>query len=198
MVLTFDDGPGNRLTLKLLKILDEYNAKATFFLLGKNIEGKEQIVKEIASHGHEIGSHGYGHLNYWKVCPFRAIKDIKRGVSVIERALGAGGGKYAFRPPYGKLNIISLVYLLAKKVPIYYWTLVSGDTWPADRRDSRRIASLAAKTGGAVALLHDFDRSTDHVDDMVLYSVRLALLAAKENGMRVVTVSELADNENNN
>jgi len=191
LVLTLDDGPGDRLTPAILDILERYNAKATFFLLGRNIVGRESIVKQIEERGHEICSHGYDHLNYWKVSPFRAISDIKRGWQALDKALGKRQCVYPFRPPGGKLNLFCLLYLWIYKTPIFYWTLVTGDTWPVGRRDSQRTALLAGKTGGAVSLAHDFDRTSNHVDNMVLESIRSALLMAKETGMKVMTLSEL-------
>ncbi|MCK4828694.1 polysaccharide deacetylase family protein, partial [bacterium] len=182
LVLTLDDGPGTKLTPVILRILDEYNVKATFFLLGRNIAGHEDIVRQIAAAGHEICSHGYDHLNYWKVSPFRAISDIKRGWETINKALGKKRCVYPFRPPGGKLNLFCLLYLWIHKTPIFYWTLVSGDTWPVGKRDSQRAALLASKAGGAVVLAHDFDRTSNHVDNMVLESIRSALLMAKETG----------------
>jgi len=191
LVLTFDDGPGSHLTPAILEILDKYNAKATFFLLGRNIIGRETIVRQIYAAGHEICSHGFDHLNYWKVSPFRAISDIKRGWQAIDNALGCKARTYPFRPPGGKLNVICLLYLWIHRIPILYWTLVSSDTWPADKRDSQRAALLVSKTGGAVVLTHDFDRTSNDIDKMVLDSIRLSLIAAQETGMKVMVLSEL-------
>lgn len=189
--LTFDDGPGDRLTKVILEMLAEANAKATFFILGKNVKGREEILKQIASQGHEIGSHGYEHINYWKVSPFRAICDIKKGWEVIDNALNVPKNAYPFRPPYGKLNLLTLLYLWIKKTPVYYWTVVSGDTWPENKRDSKRAAILTSQRGGAVVLVHDFDRSSNEVDSMVLDTVKAALETAKQKEMKVATVSEL-------
>ena len=194
LVLTLDDGPGTKLTPVILRILDEYNVKATFFLLGRNIAGHEDIVRQIAAAGHEICSHGYDHLNYWKVSPFRAISDIKRGWETINKALGKRQCVYPFRPPGGKLNLFCLLYLWIHKTPIFYWTLVSGDTWPVGKRDSQRAALLASKTGGAVVLAHDFDREDDDVGDMVLDSLRSTLSMARETGMKTLTMSEFVGN----
>lgn len=190
LALTFDDGPGGKLTPAILKMLAEYNVKATFFLLGRNIAGREEIVRQIAQQGHEICSHSYDHLHHWKVSPVRAVKDIKRGWGVIDAALGSEQGKYPFRPPNGKLNIISLLYLLLSWVPIVYWSVDLGDTWMV-KLDAQRIALLAEKAGGAVSLAHDFDRSDDSVDSLVLESVRFALEMAKEKGMQTLTCSQL-------
>jgi peptidoglycan/xylan/chitin deacetylase (PgdA/CDA1 family) len=190
MVLTFDDGPSKKLTPAILKILAQNHEKATFFLLGRNIAGKEEIVRQIAQQGHEICSHGYDHLHYWQVSPMRAINDIKQGWRAIDAALGSKGGRYIFRPPYGKINLIALLYLLWCRVPIVYWLVDSGDTWKL-KPDSQRIAVLAEQAGGAVSLAHDFDRSNDSVDRFVLESTSSALEMAKRTGMTIITCSEL-------
>lgn len=190
LILTFDDGPSSRLTPMILRILNEHHAKATFFLLGRNIVGRRQIVRQIFDEGHEICSHGYDHLHYWKVSPMRTIKDIKQGWEAIDAALGGKQGKYPFRPPNGKLNIISLLYLLLHRVPIVYWSADLGDTWMI-KPDPRRMALLMKEAGGAVSLAHDFDRSDDDVNGLVLESVRLALAMAKETNMRTLTCSQL-------
>jgi peptidoglycan/xylan/chitin deacetylase (PgdA/CDA1 family) len=190
LVLTFDDGPGNRLTPAILSMLAENNAKATFFLLGRNIAGREAIVRQIAEQGHEICSHGYDHLHQWKVSPFRALSDIKRGWKAIDAALGLNRRMYPFRPPNGKLNTVCLLYLLFLQVPVVYWSLDSADTW-ATKPEISRLAQLARRAGGAVSLAHDFDRSNDKADRFVLESLRSALAMAKEDDMRLMTVSQL-------
>ena len=189
LVLTFDDGPGSRLTPAILDILAESNAKATFFLLGRNIAGREGIVRQIAEQGHEICSHGYDHLHYWKVSPIRAIRDIKQGWQVIDATLGINQGKYTFRPPYGKLNIFCLLYLWICRVPIVYWSADMGDTW-TEKSNPHRTVLVAETTGGAILLAHDFDRNDDTIDKPILESVRVALATAKGTGMRTLTVSQ--------
>lgn len=76
-------------------------------------------------------------------------------------------------------------------MPICYWTLVSGDTWPVEKRNSRRVAELAGKAGGGVSLAHDFDRADDSVDEFVLKSLGAVLETAGRSGMKVMTLSEL-------
>jgi peptidoglycan/xylan/chitin deacetylase (PgdA/CDA1 family) len=190
LVLTFDDGPGDRLTPAVLTMLAENDAKATFFLLGRNIAGREAIVRQISEQGHEICSHGYDHLHQWKVSPLRALSDIKRGWKAIDAALGLHRRKYPFRPPNGKLNIVSLLYLLFLQVPVVYWSADSADTW-ATKPESSRLAQLVRKAGGAVSLAHDFDRSDNKTDRFVLESLGAALVTAKEDNMRLMTVSQL-------
>jgi peptidoglycan/xylan/chitin deacetylase (PgdA/CDA1 family) len=192
LVLTFDDGPGSSLTPAILKILAEFKAKATFFLLGRNVAGREAIVRQIAEQGHDICSHGYDHLNSLKTSPFRVLSDIERGWAAIDAALGTMRKKYPFRPPNGKLNIICLLYLLIRKVPIVYWSVDSGDTW-RELPDSLRVAQLAERTGGVVSLAHDFDRKNENRSRYIVESVRAALAMAAEKDMRILTVSEFLD-----
>lgn len=191
LVLTFDDGPGSRLTPLIMRILAENNAKATFFLLGRNIENREAIVSQLADQGHQICSHGYEHLHHWKVSPLRSLNDIKRGWQAIDSALAAQRSPYAFRPPNGKLNLVSWIYLLIRRVPIIYWTSDIGDTWAQDKRINERVTALAEESEGAVVLAHDFDRVNENVSKMVLESVELALAQAREKGMQILTVSQL-------
>lgn len=198
LVLTFDDGPGERLTSVILNLLAKYNVKASFFILGREIIGREAIVRQIVEQGHEICSHGYDHLNFWKVLPVRTVRDIKRGWQAIDTALGTDRGKYAFRPPYGKLNLVSFLYLLFRKVPIVLWTLNSGDrvvlkTNPMVLRypDTQRIAVEVKKPKGAVVLFHDSDRRNSDIESFTLESIRSMLATADEIGMRVITISQL-------
>ncbi|MHC4743896.1 MAG: polysaccharide deacetylase family protein [Planctomycetota bacterium] len=194
LVLTFDDGPGSRLTPKILDILKTHNAKATFFVLGRNIEGREHLVRRIHEEGHQICSHGYDHINYWKVFPNRALSDIQRGRQAINKVIERDDRAYPFRPPYGKLNLVSLIHLWIRRAPICYWTVVSGDTWPADRRNSKQVTEFVGMAGGAVLLMHDFDRTEEHDDTVEAYVidvVEAALAVAKRKGIAVKTMKEL-------
>jgi peptidoglycan/xylan/chitin deacetylase (PgdA/CDA1 family) len=191
LVLTFDDGPGSRLTTSILEILAEHNVKATFFLLGRNIPGREDIVKQIEEQGHEICSHGYDHLHHWKVSPIRAIKDIKRGWQAINVALGVNSDKCPYRPPYGKLNLVSLLYLLLLRVPVCYWTRDLGDTWLPNKRKNQSTSFTRAKLVGDVTLAHDFDRPDMGMDPFILELVKSTLALAQKSKLRVMTASEL-------
>ena len=81
--LTFDDGPDPKSTLKILQLLNEANAKATFFVLGKNIELHPELASKIVELGHEIGVHSYRHAHPWKCRPFQSLSDLVRGTNAI-------------------------------------------------------------------------------------------------------------------
>ena len=190
LALTFDDGPSDNLTIAIMDLLDKHNAKASFFLLGLNVSGRENIVRQISERGHEICSHGFEHLNYWKISPWRSITDIKKGWETIDSVLGTNKNVYSFRPPYGKLNIVSLAYLLLKKVPVFYWTDDSGDSWKI-KPDNDQLSKLVENSSGAVTLSHDFNRKEEKTELWVLESIRLVLEKANEKNMDFVTVSQL-------
>ncbi|HPY51658.1 MAG TPA: polysaccharide deacetylase family protein [Sedimentisphaerales bacterium] len=192
IALTFDDGPGFRLTPAILDLLSEHGVRATFFVLGRNVQGRENLVRAAADRGHEIGTHSYDHLHSWKVWPTRAIADIRRGQDVLRRLLKTED-VFPFRPPCGKVNLFTLLFLLCKRIPICMWTLDTRDTWPAESRDGEAIAEALRRSGGAISLAHDFDRTGTSVDDYVLTTLRTTLKVAKEAGIRFVTVTELLD-----
>lgn len=198
LVLTFDDGPGSRMTPAILNLLDKYHAKATFFLCGNAIAGNEDIVRQTAEAGHDIYSHGFDHLHHWKANPIYVVRGIKRGWKTIDTALGGNQGIYPFRPPYGKLNLVSLVYLLIQKVPIVLWTINSGDrilsrtnSWMLKNYDSERTTIEAMRVGGAVVLAHDSNRRNPDTEAFTLECIRSALLMARKTGMKVMSVSQL-------
>lgn len=191
LVLTFDDGPGRRLTPKILSLLSEFRVRATFFVLGRNISDNQQTLQSMVASGHEVCSHGFYHLHYWKVSPWRSLADMKKAWKSIDNALGRNSCVYPFRPPGGKLNILCLLFLIVKKVPIVYWTDVSGDTFMAKEPDvSTNTLFMPSDTTGVV-LAHDFDRAEEEIEDKLLDWLRILLLSAKKSNIRVLTVSEL-------
>lgn len=189
IVLTFDDGPGHVLTPAILALLAEYGVKATFFVLGRNIEGRKEILARIVAQGHEIGSHGQDHLHSWIVSPLRALADVRLGQSKV-RSLLQSNGTVPFRPPYGKVNLLVLLYLLSTRTPICSWTLDTRDTWEPETRDMGLIEAAVRHRQGSIVLAHDFDRSTHEANDYVLHIIRSVLEYAKCNGIPVRTVGE--------
>lgn len=189
--LTFDDGPGNRLTPQILHILKENGIKATFFLLGRNIAGKEELVKALIQNGHSIASHSYSHYHAWKVLPWKAVRDIKQGWKIINNAISTENKKYPYRPPCGKMNMLSLFYLLWHRIRIIFWTVDSLDTWPNDKRNVDYAAQKIKREKGGIVLFHDFDRATNQTDDYVLESLNRVIKTAKEIGLTFSVIDNL-------
>ena len=116
--LTFDDGPTPEITIWILKELAKYNAKATFFCLGKNVVLYPQLLDYIICEGHTVGNHTYNHLNAWKTKKEKYLNDIKSCEKVFHSKF--------FRPPYGKLKPGIRTQIL-KNHEIIMWDVMSYD-----------------------------------------------------------------------
>ncbi|HBS88883.1 MAG: hypothetical protein A2W91_00925 [Bacteroidetes bacterium GWF2_38_335] len=148
--LTFDDGPHPSITPWVLDKLDEFNARATFFCLGKNVEKYPEIYREIIARGHRTGNHTFNHKNGWKTANKDYYEDIRKAAGVIDSDL--------FRPPYGKIRS-SQLYALKKEYCIVMWTLLSMDF---DKKISpqqclKNVTGYMTK--GAVVVFHDSEKA---------------------------------------
>lgn len=123
--LTFDDGPTPDITEWVLSELKKYNAKATFFCIGKNIEERPTIFKKILQDGHAIGNHTQNHLNGWKTNTTNYIENTKNCESVIATYVNKNNN--LFRPPYGRIKKIQSNQLLNLGYKIIMWDVLSKD-----------------------------------------------------------------------
>ncbi|MCK5824126.1 MAG: polysaccharide deacetylase family protein [Ichthyobacteriaceae bacterium] len=117
LYLTFDDGPTPEVTSFVLDVLDEYNAKATFFVLGKNIKGNEELFNRIKEK-HAIGNHSFSHIKGYSSSMSNYVSDVNKADKIINSKL--------FRPPYGQIKL-SQYSALKQKYKIVMWNVLSGD-----------------------------------------------------------------------
>ena len=191
LALTYDDGPSPEQTDRLLTILADRNAKATFFLIGGSAERHPEVVKRIAAAGHEIGWHSQTHLNQWKCSPFRAWRDT---ASIPDVLHPLRPHDMTYRPPFGKLNLLSVLAAQLRGFTISTWTLPSGDTYSTVPSVEDVVGRVEAQ-GGGVILMHDFERdasdprSADR--DQFVTNLTIALLdLARDRDWKVVPVPE--------
>jgi peptidoglycan/xylan/chitin deacetylase (PgdA/CDA1 family) len=153
IALTFDDGPSDPETLKVLDVLNKYQVKATFFVIGKNIQGRELILRRIDQDGHSIGSHSYSHAFWIDVWGREKLQeDIKRSVSEIQKVTGKE--TTIFRPPYGVTNPVFAYVLKKLKLRSIGWNVRSYDTSTTDI--NKILERVLPKTrNGSIILLHD-------------------------------------------
>lgn len=118
LYLTFDDGPIEEITPWVLATLNEYNAKATFFCIGKNVEKNKAIYQSILLNEHAIGNHTQSHGNGWNTLYDEYLSDVSKCDALVKSNL--------FRPPYGKLKPLQL-RALKKKYKIIMWSFLTGD-----------------------------------------------------------------------
>lgn len=190
--LTYDDGPGVALTARILQVLRDGNARATFFLLGARAAAAPWMVDEIVGAGHEPACHTHDHLNAWKVLPRRAAADIEKGYESLERWVPGDG---LFRPPYGKMTPFTRGLIRRRGARVVMWTHDSRDTEHGELPPPSRVIDAVVRDRGGIVLLHDFDRQRDPVynaarADYVLEVTNGLLRAAKRLGLRIVTASE--------
>ena len=111
--LTFDDGPVPDFTPWVLKTLEEYNAKATFFCVGENIKKHPHIYQQIKEAKHSIGNHTFNHLQGWKTPTNKYVKNILKAESYLQDASDKQGTKL-FRPPHGRIRPLQAKILRKK------------------------------------------------------------------------------------
>ena len=116
--LTFDDGPTEKVTRKILEVLKNEKVKASFFCVGKNVEKYPDLFACIKAEGHAVGNHTNTHLNGWKTNKKQSLEDVEEADKLIKSNL--------FRPPYGKLNWRSKKDL-QRKYKIVMWDVAGGD-----------------------------------------------------------------------
>lgn len=190
LVLSYDDGPGRKLTPMLLDLLEDQRARATFFVLGMRAARWPEIVTRTVENGHELGCHGYYHRDAWRDSPTAVLADIRRGYDLLAR-WGQTGSIY--RPPRGKLNLASWWALRRRSVPLGFWTIDSGDTHPVLPTPASVVERVQRERGGVV-LLHDHDRRRSTRTErfrFVLETTERLLETARAEGLTVVTLGQL-------
>jgi peptidoglycan-N-acetylglucosamine deacetylase len=190
-VLTFDDGPGNDATPRVLDELQRAEARGTFFLLGAEVRLKPQLAREILAGGHELGLHGFAHPRYDKITPAQARHDLERGLEVIEAETGIR--PRWFRPPFGRLSADSHSICRSLGLGIAYWS-----SWGLDWEETSAEAIFAEVASelrpGAIVLLHDTARYGRRSSAEPTASALPAIVDhARQRGLEWVTLSEGAD-----
>ncbi|MEV4110817.1 polysaccharide deacetylase family protein [Nonomuraea sp. NPDC049695] len=180
LALTFDDGPGPN-TPALLKALRQAGAKATFFLVGKQVEKRPQVARQELAEGHAIGNHTYSHASLPSLSDEQILDEIKTTQSAIQQATGVR--PKMFRPPYGETD--ERVLGLADELDLaqVLWT---GTTLDWKLRDTKKIKATVlrlAKRDGVI-LMHDVVPATVKVMPEILKEL-------KKRGYHLVTVPTL-------
>ena len=188
LALTFDDGPHPKYTEEILDILKEYNIKATFFVIGRNVQYNEEIFKRCVSEGHEIGNHTFTHAKA-DSCSYPMLKsEIEKTEDVIFGL--SGKHTKVFRPPTGLCNekCIALSNELGFKTIV--WNIDTKD-WMHTRTDKIVKNVLESAKNGAIILFHDYIDSPSPTPD----ALRIIIPKLINSGYNFMTVSELLELE---
>jgi peptidoglycan/xylan/chitin deacetylase (PgdA/CDA1 family) len=181
IAITFDDGPHPAYTPKLLQILKQYDAKATFFIVGEMAEKYPDLVRAELADGHEIANHTYHHVNLTKIpdssvpIEIQACGDVLKGIT--------GRRPHLFRPPGGDYDSQVVNSSESLGYTMVLWTDDPGDyASPGLRVIENRTLGKATK--GGIILIHDGVQQTVEVLPMLLKTL-------KDKGFTFVTVDEL-------
>ena len=183
VALTFDDGPHKTNTERVLNSLKEFDVKATFFMLGNQVDYYPSLVQRVAEEGHEIGNHSNTHPDLSKVDANRVQEEVETTNQRIYDVIG----RYptVFRPPYGSYNNNIITQATNLNLPIIMWSVDSLD-WKTKNATSINHEILSTTTNGSIILMHDIHDATADALPSVLKNL-------KEQGYSFVTVSQLLE-----
>ncbi|NVO03500.1 MAG: polysaccharide deacetylase family protein [Bacteroidetes bacterium] len=152
--LTFDDGPIPEVTTFVLKQLEEFDAKATFFCVGDNVRKYPEIFETIINANHAIGNHSYNHLNGWKSLSKDYLKNIQKCDSFFETNL--------FRPPYGKISPMQILKL-KKNYSIVLWSVLSYD-FDIETTGEKCLENVISHSeAGSIVVFHDSIKASENL-----------------------------------
>lgn len=185
LYLTFDDGPIEEVTPQILDLLNQYNAKATFFCIGKNITAHPHLYERIIAEGHSIGNHTQNHLNGWQTENAQYYKSVEDcGKVMQQRANGhwqliEAQNTTFFRPPYGKLTITQYNHLKSK-YKIVMWDVLAFDFDLKVSKEQVLENVLKNTVAGSIIVFHDSLKA----QEKVLYALPQVLAHYTQLGYR--------------
>lgn len=161
--LTFDDGPIPEVTPKVLEILDRYGVKATFFMVGENIDKHPEVFEQVAAAGHSIGNHTYNHLKGW----YTPFDDYMSNVAQCNKAIFTHHPSLyiptLFRPPYGKATLRQRIALHNERYKLIYWDILTRD-YDASVTPEQMFNLIRRETRkGSIINFHDSLKSNERM-----------------------------------
>lgn len=185
IAITFDDGP-TEFTPKVLDLLEKYNAKATFFCIGKQIEKYPEICKKIHSEGHQLGNHSYSHSNSFGFFSAEKVKGELQKTDLLLQEI-TGEKNHYFRPPFGVTNPHIAKAVKQLNHIVIGWNIRSLDTVIED--ENKIVKRITGKLkSGSIILLHDTSDKTIRVLEQLLVTLQ------REN-YQTVTIGKLVEDE---
>jgi peptidoglycan/xylan/chitin deacetylase (PgdA/CDA1 family) len=145
IVLTYDDGPSEKLTKRLLEELDELDTKVTFFVTGVSAGVRPDDVRALRERGHEVGCHSERHVNALKSLPWKAGRDCSRGMKTLEHL---GIKPKFYRPPYGNATLGTILASRSQGSRVVWWTHDSGDTGGVPGKANSLVTAITSRLGG--------------------------------------------------
>lgn len=159
--LTFDDGPNPVYTPKILDVLADYEAKATFFVLGEAAEQFPHLLEQMLQAGHSIGNHTYSHRHPWLMPSDRAKQEVTQANCVIKNITGFT--PRWFRPPFGRLRTAMRMQAHIEQMTTILWShsIIDWGVLGTEAGVARRLAKIEP---GDIVLMHDGRPQHNHPD----------------------------------
>ena len=181
IAITFDDGPDSKITPAVLELLNKYNAKATFFCIGKHIEKNTDLIKIIDEKGHLIGNHTWSHDKWFDLFSSKKMKsDIEKTNNLIYKTIYKKAK--LFRPPYGVTNPTLKKAIKKFNFHTIGWSIRSFDTISSTEKTLKRIKKSLSP--GDIILLHD---NRGHIVEIL----KSFLEYAKNENYQIIRLDEL-------
>ncbi|TDD96556.1 polysaccharide deacetylase family protein [Flavobacterium cellulosilyticum] len=185
--LTFDDGPTPEITEWVLQELKKYNAKATFFCIGKNIEKHPDIFSKVITEGHSFGNHTFNHLNGWKSSTDEYLDNLKKCevVMSIPKSKIQNLQSKIFRPPYGKIKPSQSKKLRQLGYKIIMWDVLSADFDTLISKEKCLENVLQNVQSGSIIVFHDNVKAFPNLE----YTLPKSLMFLKDKGFVFETLN---------
>jgi len=152
LYLSFDDGPHPVVTPQVLQALDDGGVKATFFMIGQEMERHPKLVDEVRARGHAIALHGFTHRHCTDMSWREQLDDLRRMRDVARRF---GVRLRSYRPAYGELSMLRILWCLLNGVTIVMWSFESRDSFVQQPAELVARVTPQALSGGDILLFHD-------------------------------------------
>ena len=183
IALTFDDGPHPSQTHRILEVLDQYQVKATFFMIGVNVQNYPDAAKEVVSRGHEVGNHTFSHKRIKNLDEAALAKELGACEDALEELCEYH--PHLFRPPEGVLNAYVKHCSERGDYTLILWSVDTRD-WEVRNADIIAERVLSAVQPGDIVLMHDYVAQSKTPEALEIMLPKLLAL-----GYEPVTISEL-------
>ena len=172
--ITFDDGPNEKVTPYLINVLEKFDIKATFFIIGNQAKKYPELVKLIINNGHKIGNHSFSHLNGFSTNNNKYLEDVEQAKKYIDSDI--------FRPPYGKITPFQIKNL-KKDFKIIMWDIMSWDFKENIYPNKIYKNVIDNVENGSIILFHNNLKSYNNLKN----SLEIILEKLKEKGYQFST-----------
>lgn len=191
VVLTFDDGPDPIYTEKVLDILDKYNVKACFFMVGEKVLKYPDVAKQVVKRGHEIGIHAFRHNLRFIINPLVTRKELLKAFDAVKRVTGVSP-EYA-RPPWGCLNPFFYRESRRLNYKVVLWSFMSWD-WGRTTADYITKRVLSRVKDGSILIFHDSGDSPGAYNGapaMMIEALEVIIKQLKNEGYSIKPLGEV-------